>query len=800
MRGDFIIFDMPCPIAPELETALAAADLLGLPAVVLDLRGQVLAGAGLTLDPAGIEPLLAALADRRHGPIEPLPAAAGRWLQLDLSWPAGAPAGQALALVREVGAPQAAEPTFRRERDRLCWLADSAPVLMAYCENDALRCSYANRAFVQSLCPAASERGPIGQPLAGAVTPDLADWLQAATAQLERDGEAVCTEQWLTLADGTVIWAELTLAPHVDARGRRHGLYLLVSDHSRHHHAERALLESEERLARFMQAGVEGIVFHRDGHIVDANPALCTLIGQSLHELLERPLLGLIAPEFQPRLARRLDAQEDLCIETSLIAKDGRRIPVELIERGTLQRGTPMRMTVLRDIRERRDVQDQLHYLEHHDALTGLANRHALFSQLEHLMVAARASDTRLALLFIDLDHFKRVNDSLGHAAGDALLKTLASRLGERVRSTDRVARFGGDEFIVLLPGVRSREAIAHVARKLLEALARPVRIAGSTQDISITPSIGIAVYPDDGDTPDVLIQHADAALHAAKARGRAHSVFFEPRQVSLARDNLVLEGQLGQAIAQEEFALLFQPQVCARDGRFVGVEALIRWNHPERGLLVPDAFIALAEQHRLIVPIGAWVLREAARQARLWHEAGLPLTVAVNLSTLQFQAPDFIASIEQLLAETALPPGWLELELTERMLMDDVPGVLARLAQLRQLGVKLSVDDFGTGYSSLSHLKELPIDKMKIDRSFVRELPQQRESAAIAGAIIELARGLGLTVVAEGVETEAQREFLLAHGCDQLQGMGIGAPMDAAALASWQADRRAADQPPGNS
>ena len=198
-------------------------------------------------------------------------------------------------------------------------------------------------------------------------------------------------------------------------------------------------------------------------------------------------------------------------------------------------------------------------------------------------------------------------------------------------------------------------------------------------------------------------------------------------------------------------------------------------------------------------MPIGAWVLREAARQARLWHEAGLPLTVAVNLSTLQFQAPDFIASIEQLLAETALPPGWLELELTERMLMDDVPGVLARLAQLRQLGVKLSVDDFGTGYSSLSHLKELPIDKMKIDRSFVRELPHQRESAAIAGAIIELARGLGLTVVAEGVETEAQREFLLAHGCDQLQGMGIGAPMDAAALARWQAARRT-DQPSGNS
>ena len=790
---------MPSPLAPELISALAAADLLGLAAVVVDVQARPLAGLAslerlslpaerdaLPLDPSGRRLLLAALETGRPGTTEPL-SAGGRWLQAELSWPAGP--GAALVLLRDVGALRQAELQMRHERDKLCRLADSAPVLMAYCEADAgQRCSYANRAFVQSLCPQALS--PLERPLHEAVTPELADWLRRACDLLERDGEAVSAEQWLMLADGTAIWAELTLAPHLDARGRPLGLYLLVSDQSRHHHAERALLESEDRLARFMQAGVEGIVFHRDGHIVDANPALCELLGLSLHELLDRPLLGLIAPECQARLARRLDAQEDLCLETSVLARDGRRIPVELIERGTLQRGEPMRMTVLRDISDRRDAQARLHYLAHHDALTGLANRGALLGQLEHLMVAARASDTQLALLFIDLDHFKRVNDSLGHAAGDALLKTIALRLGQRVRSTDRVARFGGDEFMVLLPGVRTREDVAHVARKLLDALAAPVALEGQAQAISVTPSIGIALYPADAATPDLLIQHADAAMHVAKARGRATSAFFEPRQVSLARDNLMLESQLGHAIEHEEFALLFQPQVRACDGQFVGVEALIRWNHPQRGLLVPNEFIALAEQHRLIVPIGAWVLREAARQARLWHAAGTPLTVAVNLSTLQFQAPDFVASIEALLAETGLPPGWLELELTERMLMDDVPGVLARLAQLRQLGVKLSVDDFGTGYSSLSHLKELPIDKMKIDRSFVQELPQQRESAAIAGAIIELARGLGLTVVAEGVETEAQREFLLAHGCDQLQGMGIGAPLDAAALQAWQQAR----------
>jgi EAL domain-containing protein (putative c-di-GMP-specific phosphodiesterase class I) len=265
-----------------------------------------------------------------------------------------------------------------------------------------------------------------------------------------------------------------------------------------------------------------------------------------------------------------------------------------------------------------------------------------------------------------------------------------------------------------------------------------------------------------------------------------AQFAFFEQEVATSAYDKLMLEGELGHAITHDEFALVFQPQVRARDGHPVGVEALIRWQHPQRGLLAPNEFIALAEQHRLIVPIGAWVLREAARQARLWHEAGWPLTVAVNLSTLQFQAPDFVASIRTLLAETGLPAGWLELELTERMLMDDVPQVCARLQQLRALGVKLSVDDFGTGYSSLSHLKELPIDTMKIDRSFVQELPHQRESAAITSAIIQLARGLGLDVVAEGVETEAQRAFLIAQGCDQLQGLIISAPLTVQQMQRW--------------
>ncbi|MEN9483636.1 MAG: hypothetical protein RJB37_1516 [Pseudomonadota bacterium] len=669
-----------------------------------------------------------------------------------------------------------------QDRDKLCRLADSAPVMMAYFDGPRQLCTYANRTFMQGLCDPV--RSPLGRALADVLQPELVAQLSHVLTGTLQDGQALTLEQPLALRDGQRLWVEVTLTPHLDPQGRRSGVYVLIVDQSRHHAAERALLESEERLSKFLQAGVEGIFFHRDGHIDDANPALCELVGLSLHDLLGRPALMLIAPEHHTRTVRQLDGQQDVTFETSVVHQDGTRIPVEVIDRGTMQHGEPMRMAVVRDIRDRHATQARLHYLVHHDALTGLPNRAAFLAQLDHLMVAARASDTQLALLFIDLDHFKRVNDSVGHTRGDALLKTISQRLCQCVRSTDRIARFGGDEFMVLLPGVRDRDAVVRVAGKLLEAVGAPVTVEG--QSISVTPSIGIALYPQDSDTPDVLIKHADAAMHVAKGRGRATFAFFEPAVATTAYDKLMLEGELGHAIIHDEFALLFQPQVRACDGHPVGVEALIRWQHPQRGLLAPNEFIALAEQHRLIVPIGAWVLREAARQARLWHDAGWPLTVAVNLSTLQFQAPDFVASIQSLLAETGLPAGWLELELTERMLMDDVPQVCARLQQLRALGVKLSVDDFGTGYSSLSHLKELPIDTMKIDRSFVQELPHQRESAAIASAIVQLARGLGLSVVAEGVETEAQRAFLVGQGCDHLQGMIISAPLTVPQMQRW--------------
>jgi len=460
-----------------------------------------------------------------------------------------------------------------------------------------------------------------------------------------------------------------------------------------------------------------------------------------------------------------------------------------------IRNGERMRMTIVRDIRDRHMAQARIHHLAHHDALTGLPNRVSFMEHLEHSLLGSRVVESRLALLFIDLDHFKRVNDSLGHLVGDALLRTVAARITASLRATDIVARFGGDEFMVLLSGLASGTQHAadaeEVAAKLLVSIGNAVAADG--RPISVTPSIGIALYPGDGHTSEELVKHADSAMYRAKARGRANYQFFDHGMASAAYADLVMEGELAQALERGEFELFFQPQVLARGGQLVGAEALLRWNHPKRGLLGADEFIGVAEQRQLMFPIGQWVLAEAARWVVRWKEMGLGIApVAVNLSNVQFQAIGFIDAVAQVLPADGIGKGLLELELTERMLMDDLPQVKQRLRHLKDLGLQISVDDFGTGYSSLGHLKELPIDKVKIDRSFVHDLPDNRDSAAITRAIIQMGRSLGITVMAEGVELEAQRDFLAEQGCDELQGLLIAPPLPRAEFEAWVRAHRA--------
>ncbi len=693
--------------------------------------------------------------------------------------------GDWICQLHDVSAPKQAERVARAQAEQLRLLADTVPALIACYRAADNVCLFANRPYAQAF--GLDERSILGRTVEQVV--GAATWQRIQPhVEAARSGRSTRYERRLETPDGAPPrWIEVDLVPHRDDTGEVVACFVLVSDITRHRVAELAARESEERLAKFMAASAEGIVFHHDGVIVDANPPACALTGYALEEMLGRRNLDFIAPDQIAKVTAVMRQGLETSYESAIIDKHGMRIPVEFIVRTITRHGERHRMTIVRDLRDRQAAQARIHHLAHHDALTGLPNRLAFMEQLDHLMALAGAGGRGMALLFIDLDHFKRVNDSLGHLAGDALLQTVAQRITAVLRATDLVARFGGDEFMVLLSGDTRTDDAADVARKLLAAIEAPLHVEG--RPLSVTPSIGIAMYPDDGDTPAQLIKHADTAMYLAKSRGRATYQFFDAALATSAYDALVMEGELSEALERGEFVLYFQPQVHARDGRLVGAEALLRWQHPTRGLLGPDAFVPLAERQRLMLPLGRWVLQEAARAARRWADAGLSaVPVAVNLSTLQFQAPDFVASVEQVLRETGLPGTLLELEITERMLMDDLPGMSQRLEQLKALGVGLSVDDFGTGWSSLAQLKSMPIDKMKIDRSFVTDLPEERDSVAIVRAIIQMGRSLGITVIAEGVETEAQRAFLARERCDELQGEAVSPPLPGLAFETWVA------------
>jgi diguanylate cyclase (GGDEF)-like protein/PAS domain S-box-containing protein len=667
-------------------------------------------------------------------------------------------------------------------------LANSVQAMIAYYDAPALGygCRFANKAYAAAF--GLTEATIIGRTFMEIIGEAAAREVQPSIDTVVRERRAVAYVRELAAADGSRRWIEVNVLPKVADSGPPVGAFVIVTDITAHRQSTEALRESEERLAKFMQASAEGIAFHRDGIVTDANPPLCRLLGYTLAELRGRRAIDFVAPDLRSQVQAVLDAGDELTYESAMIRKDGLRIPVEIIGRMLVFDGEKLRMSVVRDLRDRHAAQARIHHLAHHDALTGLPNRTAFMERLDLQIGHAREAGGSLALLFVDLDHFKRVNDSLGHLVGDALLKTVAARISASLRATDLVARFGGDEFIVLLADA-TRDDVAEVAHKLLRAVEVPVDADG--RSLSVTPSVGIAMFPDDGTSATELIKNADTAMYIAKGRGRANCQFFDPAVAGVAYDALVLESQLTQALERDEFVLHYQPQVRAADGALAGIEALIRWQHPERGLLRPDAFITLAEQQRVMLPISQWVLRNAARAARRWRAGGLiAVPVAINLSSMQFRANGFVDAVAQVLREEGVPGQWLELELTERMLMDDLGAVEHTLRQLKAMGMRVSVDDFGTGYSSLAHLRQLPIDGMKIDRSFVHDLPHDRGSVAIARAVMQMAQGLSLTVVAEGVETEEQRRFLVQQGCDLLQGELVSAPLPEPELTRWIARR----------
>ena len=439
-------------------------------------------------------------------------------------------------------------------------------------------------------------------------------------------------------------------------------------------------------------------------------------------------------------------------------------------------------VAVFSDITERKASEARIAYLAQHDALTGLPNRALLQDRLDQALAHATRQGKRIALMFLDLDRFKTINDSLGHLTGDKLLQGVAGRLRQCVRETDTVSRQGGDEFIIVLTGVDSPDEAGRVAAKILDQLDAAFDVDG--QQLRTSFSIGIALFPEDGHDPETLMKNADTAMYHAKESGRNTYRFFDERMNVNTLERLQLENGLRQAIGRQELRLAYQAQVDLASGRIIGLEALLRWASEPLGNVPPSRFIPLAEECGLIIPIGDWVLREACRQARQWQDAGLaPVPVGVNLSALQFRRSDIVAGVAAALDESGLDGRWLELELTESLLMESGPDVILTLGRLKALGVRLSIDDFGTGYSSLAYLKRFPVDRLKIDQSFVRDLAQNPDDAVIIRTIIQLGHNLRLEVIAEGTETLEQMDFLRREGCTAAQGYLFSRPVPADAI-----------------
>jgi diguanylate cyclase (GGDEF)-like protein/PAS domain S-box-containing protein len=584
-----------------------------------------------------------------------------------------------------------------------------------------------------------------------------------------------------------------------DKDGVQTGTLVSIHDLSHTRKIEESLLESEERFRRVADEAPFPMMIHAEnGEVLEINKAWLEATGYTHADIptiaswLEHAY-GQSTQQLQDvkqriervyGISQRVDQGEFVirCKDGSLRTWHFNAAPV-----GTLPDGRRYVVSMAQDVSERNAAQQQIEFLAYHDALTKLPNRLLAKDHLEQAILAAERENTLVALLFLDLDKFKTINDSLGHVIGDGLLKSVSVRLRECLRDTDTLSRQGGDEFLIVLSNARDTESVTLVAEKILERMGEPFAI--DHHELSISLSIGIAVYPDDGKDFDTLLKQSDTAMYQAKESGR-NTYRFHTGQMNIdAVEHLRMRNGLRHALDHGEFVLHYQPQISLASGAVIGAEALIRWNHPELGMVAPGRFISVAEDSGLIVPIGEWVLREACRQAVAWHKAGLPeLLIAVNLSAVQFKRGDVEKSVTQALELSGLNPALLELELTESILIKDTEKVLATVRQLKSLGVKLSIDDFGTGYSSLSYLKRFNVDKLKIDQSFVRDMADDPNDAAIVSAIIQMAKSLNLVTIAEGVEDERQLAQLRLQHCDEAQGYLIARPMPADEFASYMA------------
>ena len=638
-------------------------------------------------------------------------------------------------------------------------------------------------------------------------------------------GQAFRVERQLRRRDGSLFWGSLTgrlINPHDTAEGS----IWILDDIDEQKRAQAALGAAVREKQLLFDSAMVGIVFLRDRRLTRCNHHFEQMLGYEPGELVGSPSRRWYASdaaweEVGRRCYPQLAAGHSYEGELELCRKDGTPVICEVrsksidpadpsqgsiwitmditerkqaqavlasahedLERQVQDRTRELRETVdnlHREINDRKADQERIYWLAHYDALTGLPNRTLLAERAQEAIRVAQEGNTPLALIFLDLDHFKHVNDSLGHRVGDTLLVEIAKRLRAVVRDKDTVSRLGGDEFILLLPGANAHGA-ARVAGKLQEASRQHYQI--DHHELTMAPSMGIALFPQDGTDFDTLTQSADVAMYRAKLDGRNTFKFFTPEMQAQSVRALQLENALRRALERNQFHLHYQPQMSLTNGSVRSVEALLRWQHPQLGAVSPAEFIPIAEDSGQILQIGEWVLRTALSQLKTWRTNGFPhLTMAVNLSAIQFRQPQLPELVSRMLAEFSLPPDSLELELTEGVAVDDPHAAVATMDQLHARGVRMSMDDFGTGYSSLSQLKRFQIFKLKIDQSFVRDLGNDSNDRAIVSAIIRMAQALGIRTTAEGVETEGQLAFLHAQGCDEAQGYHFSTPLPAADL-----------------
>ena len=557
----------------------------------------------------------------------------------------------------------------------------------------------------------------------------------------------------------------------------------------------------EEELKVVLDNVIDGVVVVNDAsRVISANPAAAKMLGHSGAGLVGLPIASLLRPlQAPPAWPDPFPIGQ---FEMTAVRSGGAEFPVDVGVSDLRGSRRPRRIGIIRDITERKHNEARLSKMANFDSLTGLPNRTLFRDRLHQAMARSRRTGHQFALMFLDLDRFKHINDSLGHDIGDKLLVAVAQVLGSCVRDTDSVAhssegvlRLGGDEFTILVEDLESPAPVALIARRILEALGCAFTIGD--HELYISASVGITMFVNDGTDLDGLIKQADLAMYRSKELGRDTFFFFDADLNQEAGARHVLETKLRRALERDEFRLHYQPKADMATGRVTGVEALLRWQPAGEALVGPDQFIPLLEETGLIVPVGAWAFREACAQMMRWQHDGMrPITLAVNLSDRQFRQQDLLGHIAQVLKETGFCASRLEIELTESMLIADTHAVLQIMEGLHTMGVRIAIDDFGTGHSSLSYLKRFNVDTLKIDRSFVKDTPDDAEDSAIAIAVIALGHGLRLKVVAEGVETPAQLEFLRAQGCDEVQGYLLSRPVDADAFARWFAMRELAPQP----